>query len=197
MGTVTTMKFLLFLALFDALSCQMSIKINGDTYACTLEARGSEVPPMKIEISNAALKTSAKPEGDENIEIESEAEVEGGNEENIELTTAIAEDGENNEDLESKPTEKDGENNEDVEAKPAEEDGEKDKDPEAKPTEKDGEKDEDPEAKPTEEDDKKNKGSKAKISSKCRQGIICKGNQANNVLAIDSKNNEGLEAKPK
>merc|ERR1711936_833222 len=167
MGTVTTMKFLLFLALFDALSCQMSIKINGDTYACTLEARGSEVPPMKIEISNAALKTSAKPEGDENIEIESEAEVEGGNEENIELTTAIAEDGENNEDLESKPTEKDGENNEDVEEKP------------------------------TEKDDKKNKGSKAKISSKCRQGIICKGNQANNVLAIDSKNNEGLEAKPK
>merc|ERR1711936_1324609 len=176
MGTVTTMKFLLFLALFDALSCQMSIKINGDTYACTLEARGSEVPPMKIEISNAALKTSAKPEGDENIEIESEAEVEGGNEENIELTTAIAEDGENNEDLESKPTEKDGENNEDVEEKPTEKDGENNEDVEAKPAEEDGEKDEAPEAKPTEKDDKKNKGSKAKISSKCRQGIICKGN---------------------
>ena len=59
---------------------------------------------MKIEISNAALKTSAKPEGDENIEIESEAEVEGGNEENIEETTATAEDGENDEDLEAKPT---------------------------------------------------------------------------------------------
>merc|ERR1711936_510854 len=125
MGTVTTMKFLLFLALFDALSCQMSIKINGDTFACTLEAKGSEVPPMKIEISNAALKTSAKPEGDENIE----------------------KDGENNEDVEEKPTEKDGENNEDVEAKPTEEDGEKDEDPEAKPTEEDGEKDEGPKAK--------------------------------------------------
>merc|ERR1711913_265044 len=107
---VTTMKFLLFLALFDALSCQMSIKINGDTYACTLEAKGSEVPPMKIEISNAALKTSAKPEGDENIE----------------------KDGENNEDVEEKPTEKDGEKDEDPETKPTEEDGEKDEDPEEK-----------------------------------------------------------------